>query len=64
MNKNKYVGLDVDQATTVVAIEDARGEFLMESFLPTRAVELREFFKGLKGRIHVGFEEGTQATWL
>jgi len=64
MNKNKYVGLDVDQATTVVAIEDARGDFLMESFLPTRTVELREFFKGLEGRIHVAFEEGTQATWL
>jgi hypothetical protein len=64
MNKDKYVGLDVDQTTTVVAIEDARGNFLMESFLPTRAVELRDFFKGLKGMIHVAFEEGAQATWL
>jgi transposase len=64
MNKDKYVGLDVDQATTVVAIEDAAGSFLMETFLPTRAVELREFFKGLKGTIHVALEEGTQATWL
>jgi transposase len=64
MNKHKYVGLDVDQATTVVAIEDANGNFLMETFLPTKAAELREFFKGLKGTIHVAFEEGCQASWL
>lgn len=64
MNKNKYVGLDVDQATTVIAIEDSRGDFLMESFLPTRAAEIREFFKNLKGTIHVSLEEGGQAAWL
>lgn len=64
MNKHKYVGLDVDQATTVVVIEDAKGNFLMETFLPTRAAEIRDFVKSLKGRIHVAFEEGAQAAWL
>ena len=64
MNNHKYVGLDVDQATTVVAVEDARGNLLMETFLPTKAADLREFFKGLKGTIHVAFEEGGQASWL
>jgi len=64
MNKHKYVGMDVDQATTVVAVEDAGGNFLMETFLPTKAADLREFFKGLKGTVHVAFEEGAQATWL
>lgn len=64
MNKHKYVGMDVDQATVVVAIEDANGNFLMETFLATRAADLRDFFKGLKGTIHVAFEEGAQATWL
>jgi len=64
MNNDKYVGMDVHQATTVAALEDGRGNFLMESILPTRANELREFFKGLNGTIHVAFEEGTQATWF
>src|SRR4249920_4209677 len=64
MNKHKYVGMDVDQATTVVAVEDGVGNFLMETFLPTRASDLREFIKGLQGTLHVGFEEGGQASWL
>lgn len=64
MNKHKYAGLDVDQATTVAVVEDASGNFLMEAFLPTKAADLREFFKGLKGTNHVAFEEGAQATWL
>jgi transposase len=64
MNKHKYVGLDVDQATIVAAVEDASGNFLMETFLPTRAADLRDFFKGLKGTVHTAFEEGAQATWL
>jgi transposase len=36
----------------------------METYLPTKASVLGPFFKGLDGRIHVAFEEGTQAAWL
>jgi transposase len=64
MNRHKYVGMDVDQATCVIAIEDKEGNFVMESYVRTSASELREFFGGLAGRIHVAFEEGTQAAWL
>lgn len=48
----------------MVAVEDASGNLLMETFLPTKAADLREFFKGLKGTVHVALEEGAQATWL
>jgi transposase len=64
MDRHKYVGMDVDQATCVIAIEDKAGNFVMETYLPTKASVLGPFFKGLDGRIHVAFEEGTQAAWL
>src|ERR1043165_1413347 len=64
MNSHKYVGMDIDQSTSVIAIEDGKGNFVMESYVPTKASELRAFFKGLDGRVHVAFEEGTQAAWL
>src|SRR5215510_3792836 len=64
MNKHKYVGMDVDQATCVIAIEDKQGNFAMEACIATRGSEVRDFFKRLEGRIHVAFEEGTQAAWL
>ena len=64
MNSVKYVGIDVDQATLVVVIEDWKGKFLMEAFVPCSSRDIREFFKTLKGTIHVAFEEGAQAAWL
>lgn len=64
MNRHKYVGVDVDQATCVIAIEDGSGAFLMEAYVPTKATELRAFFKGLEGRINVAIEEGGQAAWI
>lgn len=64
MNRHKYVGVDVDQATCVVAVEDGSGKLVMEAFVPTTAAALREFFKGLEGRINVAIEEGGQAAWI
>lgn len=64
MNSVKYVGIDVDQATLVIVIEDSKGKFLMEAFVPCSSRDIREFFKTLKGTIHVAFEEGAQAAWL
>lgn len=64
MNKDKYVGLDTDQATIIARVEDAKGNFIMEAAIETSANSIRQFFKGLDGSIHVAFEEGTQAAWL
>ena len=36
----------------------------MESILATESEAFRDFLKGLRGTIHVAFEEGTQAAWL
>jgi transposase len=60
----KYVGLDVHQATTVAAVREESGRVIARSVLPTEAIALVEFFRGMRGTILVAFEEGTQAQWL
>ena len=60
----KYVGLDVHQATTVAAVREESGRVIARSVIPTEASVLVEFFRGMRGTIHVAFEEGTQAQWL
>lgn len=60
----KYVALDVHQATTSVTVREEGGRVMARSILPTTAPTLVEFFRGMRGAIHVAFEEGTQAQWL
>lgn len=60
----KYVGLDVHQATTVTVVREDSGRVIARSILPTEAAALTEFFQGMRGSLHVAFEEGTQAQWL
>src|SRR2546423_5665136 len=64
MNSEKYIGLDVHQATISVAVLDSRGKLVMESILETQAATILEFFVGLRGTLWVTFEEGTWAAWL
>ncbi len=37
MNSEKYIGLDVHQATISVAVMDAKGKVVMECILETKA---------------------------
>ena len=60
----KYVALDVHQATTVSSVRDESGRVIARSVIPTEAAAIVEFFRGMRGSIHVAFEEGTQAQWL
>jgi transposase len=61
---DKYIGMDVHQATIVMGVTDAKGKHLMESIVETKASTIREAIKGLTGTLHVTFEEGTHAQWL
>jgi hypothetical protein len=40
VNSEKYIGLDVHQATIVVAVMDATGKLVMESILETKAATI------------------------
>src|SRR6201988_2838765 len=64
MNDAKYIGLDVHQATISVAVLDSGGKVVMEAILETKAETILEFLRGLRGSLHVTFEEGTWAAWL
>jgi len=60
----KYVAFDVHQATTVASVREESGRVIARSVLPTDGAALTEFVGGMRGAVHVTFEEGTQAQWL
>jgi transposase len=60
----KYVALDVHQAMTVASVREESGRIIARSILPTEESAILEFFRGMRGALHVTFEEGTQAQWL
>ncbi len=64
MNKTKYIGLDVHQASISVAVLDENGKLVMQSVIATRAAAIVEFLDGLRGALQVTFQEGTYSAWL
>ena len=64
MSQEKYIGMDVHQATISVAVMDAGGKLIMECLLETKAATIVEFIRGLHGTLWLTFEEGTSAAWL
>jgi len=64
MSQEKYIGMDVHQATISVAVIDVSGKLIMECLLETKAATIVEFIQGLQGTLSLTFEEGTSAAWL
>ncbi len=64
MESTKYVGLDVHTEATTIAVMKSAGKLIMESIIETKAITIRQFIQGLRGDLHVTFEEGTWAAWL
>jgi transposase len=64
MNNNKYIGIDVHQATSVFSVRDSRGSLIGESVLKTEPSAIIDFLQGQRGSLQVTFEEGTYAHWL
>ena len=64
MSQEKYIGMDVHQATISVAVMDVHGKLIMECLVETKAATILEFIQGLRGTLAVTFEEGTSAAWL
>jgi hypothetical protein len=61
---DKYIGMDVHQATTVVVVLDAEGKLVLETIVATEAAAIIRLMQSLSGTLHVTFEETTQAAWL
>ncbi len=64
MNEDKYIGMDVHQASIVCAVHSSQGKCIAHSIIETKAETIRDFLRGLSGTLHVTFEEGTQSHWL
>src|SRR5436190_4050798 len=60
----QYLALDVHQATTVATVRKETGAICMRATVATEANAIVGLVRGLGGRAHVVFEEGTQAQWL
>ena len=60
----KYAALDVHQTTTTASVREEGGRVIARTIMPTEEGAIVEFFRGMRGVIHVAFEEGTQAQWL
>jgi hypothetical protein len=58
MYSEKYIVLDVHQATIVVAVTDSTGKLVMESILETEAATILQFFAGLRGTLSVPSKKG------
>lgn len=64
MDSLRYIGLDVHRDTISAAVLDSDGKLVMKSVLPTRAASILDFLGGLRGTLHVTFEEGIHSAWL
>jgi hypothetical protein len=59
MNQEKYIGMDVYQATISAALTDAHGKLLMECLLETKASTIVGFIQRWHGTLSLTFEEET-----
>jgi len=64
MDSTKYIGMDVHQESISIAVMNASGKIVMECVIETKASMILQFVDGLRGDLHVTFEEGTWAAWL
>ena len=60
----KYIGMDVHKEAVVIAVLNGSGKLVMESIVETKASSILQFIHGLRGELHVTWEEGTWAAWL
>jgi transposase len=60
----KYIGMDVHKEAIVIAVLSGSGKLVMETILETKASSILQFIHGLRGELHVTWEEGTWAAWL
>jgi hypothetical protein len=61
MDSAKYIGMDVHKESISIAVLNAAGKIVMECVIETKAITILQFFRGLRGELHVTFEEGTSA---
>jgi transposase len=64
MTSTKYIGMDVHKESISIAVRNDAGKLVMECVIETKANAILDFIHGLRGELHITFEEGTWAAWL
>ena len=58
MDSMKYIGMDVHKESISIAVMNSAGKMVMECVIETKAITILQFVQGLRGDLHVTFEEG------
>ena len=64
MTSAKFIGLDVHKTSISVAVLNGDGKLVMQSVVATHAAAILDFLHGVRGTLHVTFEESTYSAWL
>jgi hypothetical protein len=64
MDSKKHIGMDVQKISISIAVLNGAGRIVMESVIETKASMILQFIDGLRGDLHVTFEQATSAAWL
>jgi transposase len=64
MSDVKFIGLDVHKTSISAAVLDESGKLAMQSVVATQAAAILDLIHGIRGTLHVTFEEGTHSAWL
>lgn len=60
----QYLAFNVHQATIAGVARDEKGAIVLRATIPTEARAILQLVNSAGARVHVAFEEGTQAQWL
>jgi transposase len=61
---DSYVGLDAHAVSCTLGVLSASGQRLKSLVVDTNGAALVEAVRGIRGRVHLCLEEGTQSAWL
>jgi transposase len=64
MSDVKFIGLDVHKTSISAAVLDESGKLAMQAVVATQAAAILDLIHGIRGTLHVTFEEGTHSAWL
>lgn len=64
MTSTQYIGMDVHKESISIAVRNTAGKMVMECVIETKASTILQSLGGLRGGVHVTFEEGTWAAWF
>lgn len=63
MDSAMYIGMDGHKEAISIAVLNSSGKLVMECVIETKAITILPFVQGLRGSLHVIFEEGTWADY-